>query len=178
MNTKIKNFLINIYAYSLPTVGGLLGALGGAEQKSLRRILIPLLLIGLAYFETESILVITICSMMGALSIGYGIPGDNDSGSWLGRFYYNLFHQNHFLADIFTRGTIGLFIGLSLLSIPIIKKNWFVYFLGVLCIILTNAFISWRNFGFYHLFGKELSWVETITWGIITLLVVLIIKLK
>jgi hypothetical protein len=175
---KLKQLLLNIYAFLLPIICGILGAIGGAENKGARRILIPLLITSLAYGQTESIFVITIMSMCAWLSMGYGIPGTGDNGSFLGRFYYNLFHQNHLLADIFTRGSIGVLIALSLISIPIIKKNYIVYILCSLCIILTNALISWRGFGTYYLFGKELSWVETITWGLITLFATLIIKIK
>jgi len=176
---KIKDIFNKLSNILLPLFGGICGAMGGSENsnKAIRRILIPLALVGLAYQQTENPLVITIMIMCGFLSMGYGIPGIGDNGSALGRFYYNLFHQNHHLVDIFTRGTIGLLIGLSLISIPLIKKNWIVYIIGVLCIILVNALISWRNFGVYTLFGKELSWVETITWGLITLFAVIIVKI-
>ena len=174
---KIKITCTNIYASILPILGGLLGAIGGAGNKGARRILIPILLTGLAYLDTESILVISIMSMCGFLSIGYGIPGPGDKGSCFGRFWMKLTTNNHLLSDIMTRGTIGALIALSLISIPIIKHNWLVYELGFLGIILTNALISWGGFGVYKLFGKELSWVETTTWGLITLFAVLMIKI-
>ena len=174
---KLKLIFTNISSFLLPVMGGILGAIGGAGNKGARRIFIPLLIMGLAYADTESIYVITIMIMCGFLSMGYGIPGIGDNGSALGRFYYNLFHQNHLLANIFTRGTIGALIALSLISIPLIKKNWIVYILCSLCIIITNALISWRNFGSFNLFGKELSWVEFITWGLITLFAVIIVKI-
>jgi len=174
---KIKLIFTNISSFLLPIMGGILGAIGGAGNKGARRIFIPLLIMGLAYVDTESIYVITIMIMCGFLSMGYGIPGTGDNGSALGRFYYNLFHQNHHLADIFTRGTIGLLIGLSLISIPLIKKNWLAYILCSLGICMVNAFISWRGFGTFKLFNKELSWVEFITFGLITLFSTLIIKL-
>lgn len=98
-----------------------------------------------------------------------------DKGSTLGRFYYKLFKGNHLLANLATRGTIGKLIALSLISIPIIKGNWITYLLGSLGIVLINSLISWRNFGTYKLFNKELSWAETITWGLITLCGVMII---
>jgi hypothetical protein len=174
---KIKDLINKIGLFTIPLMGGWAGAFGGADKtsKSWRRILIPGLLTSYAYSNTESVLVITIMSMSFALSIGYGIPGIGDNGSALGKFYYTLFKQNHSLADMFTRGTIGLIIGLSLVSIPIIKHNWLIYGLGSLGIILINALISWRNFGSYILFKKELSWVETINWGLITLLGTIII---
>jgi len=168
-NLKFKGILSNVLAFIMPVLCGFLGAWGGADgtSKSWRRVMIPLSLTALAFFKTESIFVITICSMMGALSMGYGIPGKGDEGSFLGRFFYNLFHQNHFLADVFTRGTIGLLIGVSMLSVPIIRQNWKIYALCVCGIVLTNSLLSWRNLGEYTLFGKVLIWSETLTWGLI-----------
>jgi len=175
-----KYNLKSFYGFLLAIICGVLGAWGGTDgtSKMWRRILIPVLITCFAYFHTESILVITIMAMIGALSIGYGIPDPTDTGSTLGKFFYNLFNGNHFLADIFTRGTIGLIIGISLISIPIIKKNWSIYGWCCLGIILTNALISWRNLGGYYLFGKFLIWSETLTWVLITLFATLIIILK
>ena len=175
---KLKIRLTNIYAAILPFLGGLLGALGGADNssKAFRRIAIPILIMGLAFLKTESMLVLTIMLMIFPLSKGYGIPGEGDAGSSLGRFWYNVFHQNHLLADIFTRGTIGLLMCITLLSIPIIKMNWLVYGLCCLLIISVNSLVSWRNLGTYTLFGKMLTWSETITWGTVTLGAVLMIQ--
>lgn len=179
MIKNIKKIFNKVGIYIIPTLSGWLGAFGGADKtsKAWRRFAIPGLITSFAYGNTESILTITIMSMSFPLSKGYGIPNGNDEGSSLGRFYYKLFKGNHLLADIFTRGTIGLLIGISLLSIPIIKSNWVIYGIGVLIITLINAFISWQNFGTYNLFKKELSWVETINWGLISLISILIIIL-
>lgn len=185
---NFKNVINKIGLFCLPVLGGLLGALGGADKssKSYRRFVLPALLTSFAYSNTESLLVISVMAMCGALSIGYGIPSytDNieessyDAGSALGRFFYKLFKKNHLVADIMTRATIGLLIAVSFISLPIIKHNWIIYSICSLGIILTNALISWRAFGVYKLFGKELSWVETINWGLITLFGTLIIYLK
>jgi hypothetical protein len=184
---NFKNLINKIGLFSLPVLGGLLGALGGADKssKSYRRFVLPALLTSFAYSNTESLLVISVMSMSGALSLGYGIPGvgypENttvDSGSAIGRFFYKLFKKNLLLANIFTRATIGLLIAISFISLPIIKHNWIIYSACSLGIILTNGLISFRNFGSYKLFGKELSWVETINWGLITLFGTLIIYLK
>ena len=184
---KLKELLNKLLSIIIVPIGALLGAFGGSEgcNKSLRRVLIPLSIMGLAFLETESILVLTIGSMIGALSAGYGIPSYSDDveetsydkGSAIGRFWYNLFHQNHLLADIFTRGTCGLFISLSLISVPVIKHNWLVYFIGLVSIILVQSLISWRNFGSVVLFRKKLCVVDLITWGLIVLFATLIIKL-
>lgn len=183
--SKIKDLFNKVSGFFIPILGGLLGAIGGSGNKPARRIGIPFITAGYAYSNLHNLWVVTIFSMIGALSIGYGIPDENfltdptkDSGSTLGRFFYNLFKKNHLLADIFTRGTIGFLIALSLLSIPIIKGNWIVYGVCSVGIILTNALLSWRNLGVYKLFNKELSWVETLTWGLISLFATLIIIIK
>jgi hypothetical protein len=184
---NFKNVINKIGLFSLPILGGLLGALGGADKssKSYRRFVLPALLTSFAYSNTESLLVISVMAMCGALSIGYGIPGvgypENttvDSGSAIGRFFYKLFKKNHLVADIMTRATIGLLIAVSFISLPIIKHNWIIYSACSLGIILTNGLLSWRNLGGYKLFGKDLIWSETLTWGLITLFGTLIIYLK
>jgi hypothetical protein len=184
MKVKVNGILGLI----IVALGAVLGALGGAENssKSFRRVLIPLILTGFAYLNTQSILVLTIMSMCSALSLGYGIPSPpsypdtvpGDYGSALGRFWYNLFKKNEILANIFTRGTIGLLIGLSLISIPIINHNWLFYGIGCLGIILTNSLVSWQNWGQYTLFNRKLNWSDTVNWGVITFFGVLIIILK
>ena len=186
---KIKNIVLSILGFLAPVIGAFLGALGGSADgdKSFRRVLIPLMLVGMSFLKTESILVLTICSMIGVLSIGYGIPDALDSGSALGRFFYNFFHSYHapyeayVLANIFTRGLIGALIVLSLISIPTIRQNWGIYIVFGFLIVLTNAFVSWNNFygdwGSYVLLNKTLSWTETVTWGLITLFSTLIILL-
>lgn len=185
---NFKNVINKIGLFTLPVLGGLLGALGGADKssKSYRRFVLPALLTSFAFGNTESVFVITIMSMAGALSLGYGIPSytddveesSYDAGSFLGRFFYKLFKKNHLVADIMTRATIGLLIALSFISLPIIKHNWIIYLACSLGIILTNALISWRSLGGFKLFGKDLIWSETITWGLITLFGTLIIYLK
>jgi hypothetical protein len=176
----MKKLLNKLSTLLLPIAGGLLGALGGAEDsnKAFRRILIPLSLSGFAYVNLENFFVFTIMIMAAPISMGYGIPSSpNQTESKIGTFYYNLFHQNHLLADIFTRGTIGLLIAISLISIPIIKHNWLIYLWCSLAIVMVNAFLSWRNFGQYTLFNRKLNWSETLTWGLITLFATLSIIL-
>jgi len=176
---KIKQFFVKLGSFCLPIMGGILGALGGAERsnKAFRRVFIPLALSGYAYVNLENIFVFTIMSMCGAFSIGYGIPDNGDEGSALGRFWMKIFKNNHLLADIFARGSIGYLIALSLISIPIIKHNWIIYLIYAKGIILTQALLSWRNLGQYTLFNRKLNWSETLTYGLITLFAVLIIKL-
>ncbi len=174
MNKSKSNILTSITSL----LGGILGSLSGSDNsnKIYRRIFIPLLIISQAYYKTDSILVLTIFSMIFPLSLGYGIPDFGDKGSKLGAFFYfKVFNYNHRLADLFSRGTIGALISLSLISIPVIRHNWVIYGLCSLGIILTNSFISWRNFGEFKLLGKEISVVETVVWGVVTLLSLTII---
>jgi len=176
---KIKNTIKKLSSLFIPFFGGIFGALGGADNssKKFRRILIPLALFGYAFIQLENIYTITILSLIGVLSMGYGIPDNTDEGSFLGRLWYKLFKQNHFLSDIFTRGTIGLLESLCLISIPIIKHNWIIYLFCSLGIILVNSLISWRNWGQYELFNKKLNWSETITYFGLTLFAMLMIIL-
>lgn len=159
MKNKIKQ-LLNKFVDSLKLSGigiivAILGAFAGSHGTSLlwRRCGIPLVFTILALIELKNLWVIFLMSFWGWFSIGYGIPDATDDGSMLGKFYYNLFKQNHFLADIFTRGTVGLGMSLSFLVIPILKGNWLFYFLGSLGIILSQAFISWQGLG-----NVELKW--------------------
>ena len=177
---KIKLISSNIYASLLVSIGWLLGALGGSSggNKAYRRFALPLLITGLAYLDTESILVLTILSMCGIYSIGYGLPGPNDpKPSQLGAFFFNLCHQNIFWANTLTRTVIGLLVCLSLISIPIIRHNWGVYGLCSLGIILVWALISWKDLGTYYLGKIPLLWSEFILYGLITIFSIIMIKL-
>ena len=177
---QIKIVGSNIYAFILVSIGWLLGALGGSSggNKAFRRIALPLLITGLAYLDTESILILTIMSMCGIFSMGYGLPGPSDpKPSLLGAFFFKLCHQNIFWSSTLTRTVIGILVCLSLISIPIIRKNWGIYGLCSLGIILTYALISWRGLGTYYLWKKPLLWSETLLYGLITIFSVIIIKI-
>ena len=184
---KIKVIFTNIYGVILPLICAILGAMGGSADgdKFYRRILIPVLLAGFAFGYTESIFTLTILSMIGCFYIGYGLPDSTDKGSALARFWAKIINYDRFSAydvdvnslylNMLTRGTIGLLISLSLISIPIIKHNWEQYCICSLVIILTELLISWQDYGTYHLFNKELSWTETLTYGLISFNAILII---
>jgi len=97
-----------------------LWALGGAERTSLewRRtgVTVTLMAAFVASLWGEPYFWVLIpCAGLfyGATTIGYGIPDENDDGSALGAFMYNLVGGNTFWADILTRGTIGLVMGIS-----------------------------------------------------------------
>jgi len=153
--------------------GGLLGAWGGAKgtNKLWRRLGLPILITTIVLLVLKSWLVLSIFSLMIVLSLGYGIPDNfpgGDKGSPLGRIYYFLFGRNYFLADIFTRGTIGLLSCLTFLSIPLLKSNWIMYIVGALITIVIYATFSWRTLGSVVIFGKNLIWSEILTYFALT----------
>ena len=159
-------------------VCGLLGALSGADRSSkiFRRFLMPISITGFAFWITESIFTLTIMSMSVILGLGYGIPDATDpKPSTIGLFFFKLSNGNIWLANISTRILIGKLLALSLISIPIIKHNWITYGLCSFGIILSYAIISWRDLGTYYLFGRQLSWTETIIYLLLTLFSIIII---
>lgn len=166
---KKSNSLITILATVL---GGLLGAMGGAEHSSklFRRLILPGMITGIAFWQTESILTISIMLMSVILGMGYGVPSPDDSKpSIIGKFFYELFNQNLFWTNVFTRGTIGVMVCLSLISIPIIRHNWKLYTIVCGAIIFAYTMISWRDLGVYQFFKWQLLWSETILYTIIAL---------
>lgn len=179
----IKSGIISI-------ISGFLGAFAGADNtsKNWRRLMIPLMLSGLAYSHLHSLWCLTIMLMAFALSLGYGIPDICitdyfygsvnkviDEGSTLGKFWYKIFQGNHLLADLFTRGTIGILISLSLISIPIITGKWLIYFITSSIVIKTYAILSWRDLGVFYFKEKTLLWSEAITYGIVGLMAYIMI---
>jgi hypothetical protein len=79
-----------------------------------------------------------------------------DEGSFLGRFFWNLFKKNNLLANVFTRGFVGILISATMLSVPILKGTWISFLVGSALIIGVWGAVSWRGFGSIpvKLFGK------------------------
>lgn len=142
---KLKKFLITI-------ISALVGAVGGQGIKFLRRYFIPLMLTSLAYFKYQNLWVLLLLSLIGCYSLGYG----EDS------IIRKLFKGNNYL----TRGFISLLKCLSFLILAILSGKWLIYFLGSIAIILTGAFISWRNLGEIKIFKYKLLVVDLIVYGI------------
>lgn len=177
--SKIIN---SIKSVTTSLVSAFLGAFAGAEgtSKNWRRFLIPFALAGLAYGHLSNFWVITIMVMMGAFSMGYGIPDFSDDGSALGRFWYNLFSftditRRTLLANVFTRGTIALMVNLSLISIPLIKGNWIIYGIGCLFIKLAYTTCSYRDLNGVWIKNKYLLWSDLIVYGTIGLVTSILI---
>jgi len=146
-----------------------LGAWGGAAgtNKNWRKVGISAIITLLALCILRNWWYISIMTMIGAFSMGYGIPDPTDEGSTLGRFWYKITNQNVLLANIFTRGTVGLMVNLSLLSIPILKGNWLIYIICSLIIMGIYGSITWRDLGGIWLKGKYLLTPDLIVYGTI-----------
>lgn len=173
---KLKEMLKRIKIIKIMILTALLGAYGGQGQKEYRRIWIPTVLTILAVLQLRHWLPILIMSMVGVLSMGYGIPCPSDPDpSALGSFWYKIFKGNHFWANVFTRGTIGFMIALSLIWIPIIKLNWFLYLIGSTIIMLTYGLIGWRDLGVIKINGGHLLIVDLIVYGMVGLISSIII---
>jgi hypothetical protein len=153
-------------------IGGILGAMGGAEHSSkmFRRLLLPGIITGVVCWYAQSLLTLSIMLMGVIFGMGYGIPcPDDPKPSIIGKFFYALCHQNEFWANIFTRGSLGAMICLMLISIPVTKHNWNVYILSCALILFAYTCLSWRPLGVYQFFKWQLLWSETILYAIITL---------
>lgn len=150
-------------------ISGLFGALGGAEHSSklFRRICLPLFIAGIAWKELQSPYVFSIFLMYPILSIGYGIPSDNDKGSPLGKFFMYVFKQNDVLANICTRGLIGGLLVATLAPIALIKHNYILYILGAYTIKSVFAFISWQSMGYFEFQGRKLIFAEFIPYTVL-----------
>lgn len=172
----LKKILKSLSSVGLIFVVALLGAWAGQEKKWLRRFVLPAIVTIYTYFLLQNWWVLTIYSMAGVLSIGYGIPEYKiikndvgklnyidfklgDEGSFIGRFFYKLFKQSELWANVCTRGTVGLLISFSMLSIPILKGTWISFLIGSTIIIGIWSAVSWRGFGETRisLFGKEVA---------------------
>ena len=161
---------------------GLIGAFAGADgtSKAWRRYVLPLSFLGLIWSNMSSWWSFTVLGMIGAFSLGYGVPDSNDGGSPIGRFWYEVFilyrqRRRHVLTDIFTRGTVSLVIVLSLIGIPIVKNNWTEYLLYSLGILLVYSGLSWRDLGAFKFRGKILLYSEMIIYSIIGIVIKLLI---
>ncbi len=177
----MNKLLSTVKLFSLSTISGILGALGGADNSSKlwRRLCIPLLISSCAYNQTQNLWVILCMSMYIPLSLGYGIPDNTDSGSKLSQFFFKMFKQNKILTGIFTRLVIGLIECLSIILLPIVMNKWKEYLLICLGITLVNIIFGSiiRLKGSFKLFKRTLLLEEFTIYGLITLLILILIIL-
>lgn len=163
-----------------------LGAEGGQGVKWVRRFILPAVITVFTIFVVRNWWCLSVYTISAWLSIGYGIPsyfGEgnpyNDEGSLLGRFFYKLFHNSELWANVFSRGTIGLLISLSMLSVPILKSTWLSFIAGLIIITVIWATIAWRNSGSIpvKIFGKvyTLLNIDLIVYGVTACGIVLIV---
>ncbi len=169
--------------YLLPLIGAYLGSLGGQGVKEWRRVVLPIIFSIIGVISLQSYWGILLGTFGIWVSIGYGIPDYNsgkvienykleeilnqDEGSFLGRFWYKIFNYNHFLADIFTRGTVGFGMCLTGLVCPILKENWLMYAIGCLLIMIGQTVFSYRGWGEVKVFGKNLLVSDLWNYGFI-----------
>lgn len=171
--------------FLLSALGSLWGAIGGVAHASrLFRVLgLPMVITGAALGYNFNPWYMLLMLIGGAVSIGYGIPtppilpdiDSGDEGAPLGRFFYKLFNGNELLANIFTRGTIGIAIATALLILPMFQHNWSRYFISSGLIIFSQAALSWRNLGTILFFGKPLNKVDVLNYFFITLACLLVV---
>jgi len=184
--SKINDFLKKCTKFvGIPAIFSFLGAYAGSEhtEKGIRRFGLPGITMLLAIVRWINLFpynlwFTTIMFQSFVLSMGYGISDAHDNGSTLGRFFYKLFNQNHFWADVFTRGTIGIFLSLSLISIPILIGNWINYLISSLIIIIAWATISWRNLGSVKMGKYTLCNSDLICYGLLGFAVYFLLFVK
>lgn len=148
--------LLKLFPFIIMFLGTYAGSHG--TSKAWRRFAIPISFFLLAIFTVKNLWSLTILLQYIPFSMGHGIASQNDEGSRLGKFYFKIFKGNETLINIFTRGTVSFLLSLCFIGVPVIKNNWVEYILCSLGIILTFAFVQWRNLGSYkfNFFGKEI----------------------
>lgn len=154
INIAKDKFLENIKFSGLPFVISFLGAIAGSEgaSKDYRRIGIPVVFFISALLSTKFnpwVFIILIQHLV--LRFGWGIPSFNDEGSLIGRFFYKVCKGNDFWTNFCTRGFIATLLCACFVCIPIVKENWFEFFYCSVGIILTFAFLAWKNLGIYNI---------------------------
>lgn len=172
------------------TIGGFLGAMGGADNtsKAWRRFGIPRIITIISLLTLHNFWCISIMFMSFVLAMGYGIPDMQDGGSTLGQFWARIFPYHvllktpkdcrlRLLADIFTRATIGTLICLSMLIAPILRGNWGIFSLCSIGIIGIYALVSWRGLGTFKFKNKQLLWSEFWTYSCLVIMTQIMIKL-
>jgi len=173
--SKINDFLKKCTKFvGIPAIFSFLGAYAGSEhtEKGIRRFGLPGITMLLAIVRWINLFpynlwFITIFFQSFVLAMGYGFGDDDPKPSKIGGFFYKLFNKNWLWTNIFTRGVIGFFISLSLISIPILIENWINYLISSLIIIIAWATISWRNLGSVKMGKYTLCNSDSICYGLL-----------
>lgn len=163
-----------IALFPLAVLCAFLGALGGSRgtSKGIRRFGFPAVLTLYCLWVWKfNVWELTHLGIIAWLTMGYGIPDKKDKGSSMGRFYYNLFKKNERLANIFTRGTIGILVGAMAFGTAISSGTWILYLavLGIctLAYVLFGAIIEKE--GKIDLGRYELLLEDIYIYGIVSL---------
>jgi hypothetical protein len=169
-----------LIAIALGAIGAISGALSGqGYPKIIRKLGVAGSLTLLAFFALHYNLWVAIVALIGGvLSLGYGIPDENDlKPSLLGKLAYQVINhpdkiirQNR--ATILVRSILGLLEAVVLIVIPIIKFNWTTYIIIAPLLIVANAVFSllYANKEEIKIFGQELLPSELAIYGSITFL--------
>jgi len=182
----IKKIFFGTKTFLIASICSILGAYAGAEgtSKNWRRIGIPIVLTITAYLTLKNPLTLILLLLAIPFAMGHGIPCWNDEGSSIGKFWYDLIKKYRpnlseskvqEYANYPTRGTKGLLMSIILSCIPFIRGNWIVYLISSIGIITSFATISWKDFGVYKLFGKQLLGSDTINYFIVSSLILITI---
>lgn len=135
-----KNKLKNIIVAITSIIAGILGGLSGADRSSkfFRRIALPLLLyiLGLIYHNYYSIIIL---AWFFILSLGYGVPGETDEGSVLGRLFYKICKKNAWWTNFFVKLSLGVLFSLVLVTIAISTKKYALLFVSAPLAILSQV---------------------------------------
>jgi hypothetical protein len=161
--TKNKVTFISIIASLGALLRGFSG--NGAIPKEISRYGIPVVIAACAFNKLQNLWVITILGMIGIFSMGYGLPSPTDKGSALGKFFYKLCKQKEVLANLLTRGWLGVLKSLVVISVPVLKHNWITYAITTFVCVLVNVLFGGGTIikvGTFKLFGKQLNWEEII----------------
>lgn len=156
-------------------VCGFLGALGGAKNtsKGYRRYGIVGVLI-ITSIILKNYWALLLGAWIGILSMGYGIPDkeyldnpDVDSGSSLGRFWFNRFSNKEkdrqlCLTSIFVSLTIGFYYSIVILLIALLNNELHLCLVTVPLAFLSHFIFGHiiKGMGNLELFKVELSWIE------------------
>lgn len=168
---KIRDGLKKFFASIIGSISGLLGAIGGAGKKEMRRWGIPLTIASISFAIEHHWTAFLAFALVGSMSIGYGIPDGSDKGSVLGRFWYRICRQHHLSADILIRTTIGLVYALILALIALFRGNWAIYaWTGpIIVLVLGITPFTWNKLGTYKFRGMSLLWGETVIYAMVGL---------
>lgn len=130
-----------LYVLGSAVVCGLLGMYAGSRNTNLawRRWGIALLVVLNAEIVYAHWSMLFIMSMVGALSMGYGVPDETDDGSKLGAFFYRLTKKNHWATDMLTRGTVGIMVAFSCIPLPLYTGEWVKWF--VISFLIVGSYV-------------------------------------